>query len=70
RVSEASAWIVLHYPRQVPGRYGCSSWRHALHQSGLFELQRREVDGQRSIYYRERIVTSRPPAEGVKAISA
>jgi hypothetical protein len=70
RVSEASAWIMLHYPRQVPTRYGCRSWRHTLHESGLFELQRREVDGQRSIYYRERIDTSSPPAEGVKAISA
>lgn len=52
--AKAGRWILAKYPDQVPSKYGCSSWRQVVHESRLFELRYREVDGQRAGYYRER----------------
>ncbi|ELF6204805.1 TPA: OST-HTH/LOTUS domain-containing protein [Pseudomonas putida] len=52
--AKAGRWVQAKYPDQVPAKYGCSSWRQVLHESRLFELRYREVDGQRAGYYRER----------------
>ena len=51
-VALAGKWISERYPEQVPAKYGCSSWRQVLHESRLFELKYREVDGQRAACYR------------------
>lgn len=65
RVVEAGTWIASRYPHQTPSRYGCRSWRHALHESGRFELRRRDVEGQRSIWYRE---LTEPPVFTLRAV--
>lgn len=70
RVAEAGDWIASHHPTQVPARYGCRSWRHALHESGLFELSRRDIDGQRSVFYRERVQASGFELHSVESGSA
>lgn len=41
-LSEAIRWIAKTYPDQTPKRYGCSSWRHVLHEAKLFDV-RKEV---------------------------
>jgi hypothetical protein len=70
RVADAGAWITSRHPGQLPARYRCRSWRHALHESGLFELRRREVDGQRSTWYRERAQAPGSTFDSSEAASA
>jgi len=53
-VATAGRWIAERQPEQSPARYGCSSWRQAVHESHLFELRYREVDGRRAAWYRAR----------------
>jgi hypothetical protein len=53
-VAAAGQWIMERSPEQQPSKYGCKSWRQALHESRLFELQYRDVDGQRAACYRLR----------------
>ena len=45
-------WIAERHPEQLPGKYGCSSWRQVVHESRLFELRYRDVDGRRAAWYR------------------
>lgn len=51
-VATAGRWIAERYPDQMPAKYGCSSWRQVVHESRLFELRYREVNGQRAAWYR------------------
>lgn len=51
-VASAGRWITERHPDQLPAKYGCSSWRQVVHESRLFELRYREVDGQRAAWYR------------------
>jgi len=51
-VASAGRWIAEQYPKQLPAKYGCNSWREVVHKSRLFELRYREVDGQREAWYR------------------
>jgi uncharacterized protein with GYD domain len=51
-VTTAGRWIAERYPDQLPAKYGCSSWRQVVHESRLFELRYREVNGQRAAWYR------------------
>ena len=51
-VASAGRWIAERYPDQLPAKYGCSSWRQVVHESRLFELRYREVNGQRAAWYR------------------
>ena len=53
-VEEAGKWIAERHPEQLPAKYGCSSWRHVVHQSRFFELRKFEIDGKRYARYRER----------------
>lgn len=36
----AIKWLSAKYPDKNPGQYGCSRWRHLLHESKLFEIRR------------------------------
>lgn len=54
-VDAAEEWIAAHHPDESPRGYGCSSWRQVIHDSGLFELQLRKVDGRRHAWYRPRV---------------
>jgi hypothetical protein len=54
-VAAAGRWITERSPEQQPSKYGCASWRQVLHESRLFELRYRDVDGQRAAWYRVRI---------------
>jgi hypothetical protein len=54
-VATAGRWIAERYPDQLPAKYGCSSWRQAVHESRLFELQYREMNGQRAAWYRPKV---------------
>jgi len=53
-VASAGRWIVQRYPEQRPERYRCTSWRQVLHESRLFELRYRNMNGQRAAWYRSR----------------
>ena len=54
-VAAAGRWILERSPEQQPSKYGCASWRQVLHESRLFELRYRDVDGRRAAWYRVRI---------------
>ena len=43
-------------PEQTPRKYGCSSWRHLLHESGQFEVRkyRSEAGDTTEVWYRSR----------------
>jgi hypothetical protein len=43
-VGDAVRWLEKEYPDEKPALYGCSRWRHLLHESGLFEIQRFVLD--------------------------
>ena len=51
-IASAGRWITERHPEQLPGKYGCSSWRQVVHESRLFELRYRDVDGRRAAWYR------------------
>jgi len=53
-VTTAGRWIAERHPDQLPAKYGCSSWRQVVHESRLFELRYREVNGQRAAWYRRK----------------
>ncbi|MCJ2184712.1 OST-HTH/LOTUS domain-containing protein [Novosphingobium sp. 1949] len=53
-VSIGSDLIAAQHPTEAPSNYGCSSWRQVLHDSGLFELQYRKMEGRRTAWYREK----------------
>ena len=36
----AIKWLSTKYPDKQPAQYGCSRWRHLLHESKLFEIRR------------------------------
>jgi len=41
-LNAAIAWIAKQHPDQTPRRYGCSSWRQVLHESGEFEVVKKK----------------------------
>ena len=41
-LNAAIAWIAKQHPDQTPRRYGCSSWRQVLHESGEFEVMKKK----------------------------
>jgi hypothetical protein len=51
-VAAAARWIMERSPEQQPNKYGCASWRQVVHESRLFELRYRDVDGRRAASYR------------------
>lgn len=51
-VALAGRWITERLPEHLPSKYGCSSWRQVVHESHLFELRYRDVNGQRAAWYR------------------
>ena len=53
-VATAGRWIAERHPDQLPAKYGCSSWRQVVHESRLFDLRYREVNGQRAAWYRSK----------------
>jgi hypothetical protein len=53
-VTEASEWVALRYPGELPSNYGCRTWQQVLHQSGIFELRYFQTEGQRRAWYRVR----------------
>ena len=56
RLEAAICWIDGTYPEQTPKRYGCSSWRHVLHESRQFEIRKSQVDTERTaVWYRSKV---------------
>ena len=56
RLEAAILWIGGTYPEQTPKRYGCSSWRHALHESRQFEIRKSQADNERTaVWYRSKV---------------
>jgi len=51
-VATAGRWIAERHPDQLPAKYGCSTLRQVVHESRLFELRYREMNGQRAAWYR------------------
>lgn len=40
-LAKATEGIRARWPEVTPKKYGCSSWRHVIHESGLFEIKKR-----------------------------
>lgn len=40
-LNAAISWIARQHPDHTPRRYGCSSWRQVLHESGEFEVKKK-----------------------------
>ncbi|WP_349735980.1 OST-HTH/LOTUS domain-containing protein [Pseudomonas jessenii] len=56
RLEAAIRWIGGTYPEQAPKRYGCSSWRHVLHESQQFEIRKSQADNERTaVWYRSKV---------------
>ena len=55
-VAEAVHWVKNNYPDEKPALYGCSRWRHLLHESGLFEIQRFVLDQGDVVCFRSKSV--------------
>ncbi|AZD29286.1 OST-HTH/LOTUS domain-containing protein [Pseudomonas chlororaphis] len=55
RLEKAIGWIGRTSPEQTPKRYGCSSWRHVLHESRQFEIRKSQADNERTaVWYRSK----------------
>lgn len=51
-LNEAIAWIRTHDPTQTPSRYRCSSYRHAIHESKVFDVKKvSSADGTNAFLY-------------------
>ena len=50
----AAHWVAEREPEQTPKKYGCSTWRQAVHESGQFELRRFTHNGKSGRWFRER----------------
>jgi hypothetical protein len=59
-LANAIAYIGKREPEQTPKKYGCSSWRHVLHESGQFEIRKVQsaLGLQSAIWYRSRICST------------
>ncbi|MNM71820.1 OST-HTH/LOTUS domain protein [compost metagenome] len=57
-VDSAARWVSEHYPEQTPRKYGCSRWRHVIHESRQFELRRFTHNEQLGVWFRERSNTT------------
>ena len=56
RLEASIRWIGGTYPEQTPKRYGCSSWRHVLHESLQFEIRKSQADNERTaVWYRSKV---------------
>jgi len=55
-VGDAVRWLEKQYPDEKPALYGCSRWRHLLHESGLFEIKRFTLDQGEVVCYRSKSV--------------
>lgn len=55
-LADAIAFITANHGGQTPKRYGCSSWRHVVHESKLFDIRRdKSIDAAPgSTWYRSR----------------
>lgn len=55
-LAKATEDIRTRWPEVTPKQYGCSSWRHVIHESGLFEIQKRIQGDNKSVkvWYRSR----------------
>ena len=58
-LSKAIEFIRSENPEVTPRRYGCSSWRQVIHESRLFDIEKRmDADsGQKRIWYRRKMST-------------
>ena len=54
----AARWVSEQRPEQTPQKYGCSRWRHVLHECGEFELRRFAHNGQFGAWFRRRLDSS------------
>lgn len=55
RLADSITWIRVNAPTQIPSRYGCGSYRHILHESMAFDVEKRlDSEGRADIWYRAR----------------
>lgn len=53
-VVKAEEWVSTHHPDERPTGYRCSSWRQVIHESRLFDLRHRTIDGRHEAWYRSK----------------
>lgn len=51
----AIKWLSQKYPDKQPAEYGCSRWRHLLHESKLFEIRRATSELAGACYRSKRV---------------
>ncbi|MCL8329456.1 MULTISPECIES: OST-HTH/LOTUS domain-containing protein [Pseudomonas] len=55
RLNAAIRWIGSTDSEQTPKRYGCSSWRHVLHESQQFEIRKSQAGDEHTVvWYRSK----------------
>lgn len=55
KLSDAIDWIDTHAPTQKPSKYGCSTYRQAIHESKAFEVKReRDEEGSVTFLFRKK----------------
>jgi hypothetical protein len=55
KLSDAIDWIDTHAPTQKPSRFGCSTYRQAIHESKAFEVKReRDEEGSVTFLFRRK----------------
>ncbi len=55
RLADSINWIRVNAPTQIPSRYRCGSYRHVLHESKSFDVERRlDTGGRVEVWYRAR----------------
>lgn len=56
KLEDAISFVRKQRPDLGPKKYGCSSWRHVLHESGMFDLDKRQDVGAggKQVWYRSK----------------
>ncbi|MCW8890876.1 MAG: OST-HTH/LOTUS domain-containing protein [Sedimenticola sp.] len=56
-LEDAITYVRKQRPELGPKKYGCSSWRHVLHESGMFDIEKRPCTKERKkqVWYRRRL---------------
>lgn len=54
----AARWVSENHPEQTPQKYGCSRWRHVVHECGQFEIRRFRHNGQFGAWFRARAIAA------------
>jgi len=57
KLEDAISFVRKQRPDLGPKKYGCSSWRHVLHESGMFDIDKRQNvgAGEKQVWFRSKL---------------